>query len=204
MYTFSGLEGGFVSDDTLRYYGARSQAASLLITEFHYVSPSGGPCYQTSYPVQLGIYSDDHIEGERKLAAALQKDGNKAILQLHHGGIAASGRALKGEEVLAPSALDFSFLPYPVRELTDEEILEIIKDFGRAVKRAVQAGFQEWKSMVPTTICCSNSFLAHPMFVRTDGAELWKTYGLSFGGSRGSEACCGHVCARRFYYWLSD
>ena len=141
MYTFSGLEGGFVSDDTLRYYGARSQAASLLITEFHYVSPSGGPCYQTGYPVQLGIYSDDHIEGERKLAAALQKDGNKAILQLHHGGIAASGRALKGEEVLAPSALDFSFLPYPVRELTDEEILEIIKDFGRAVKRAVQAGF---------------------------------------------------------------
>ena len=114
MYTFSGLEGGFVSDDTLRYYGARSQAASLLITEFHYVSPSGGPCYQTGYPVQLGIYSDDHIEGERKLAAALQKDGNKAILQLHHGGIAASGRALKGEEVLAPSALDFSFLPYPV------------------------------------------------------------------------------------------
>lgn len=141
MYTFSGLEGGFVSDDTLRYYGARSQAASLLITEFHYVSSSGGPCYQTGYPVQLGIYSDDHIEGERKLATALQKDGNKAILQLHHGGIAASGRALKGEEVLAPSALDFSFLPYPVRELTDEEILEIIKDFGRAVKRAVQAGF---------------------------------------------------------------
>ena len=141
MYTFSGLEGGFVSDDTLRYYGVRSQAASLLITEFHYVSPSGGPCYQTGYPVQLGIYSDDHIEGERKLAAALQKDGNKAILQLHHGGIAASGRALKSEEVLAPSALDFSFLPYPVRELTDEEILEIIKDFGRAVKRAVQAGF---------------------------------------------------------------
>lgn len=48
MYTFSGLEGGFVSDDTLRYYGARSQAASLLITEFHYVSSSGGPCYQTA------------------------------------------------------------------------------------------------------------------------------------------------------------
>lgn len=37
MYTFSGLEGGFVSEDTLRYYGARSQAASLLITEFHHI-----------------------------------------------------------------------------------------------------------------------------------------------------------------------
>ena len=32
MYTFSGLEGGFVSDDTLQYYGARSQTAGLLIT----------------------------------------------------------------------------------------------------------------------------------------------------------------------------
>ena len=141
MYTFSGLEGGFVSDDTLEYYGFRSKTAGLLITEFHYVSPSGGPCYQTGYPVQLGIYSDAHIEGESRLAEALQKDGNKAILQIHHGGLAASGLALKGEEVLAPSTLDFPFLPYPVRELTDEEITEIIKDFGRAVKRAIKAGF---------------------------------------------------------------
>lgn len=141
MLTFSGLKGGFVSDDTLRYYHARSQAAGLLIAEYHYVSESGGPCSRPGYPEQLGIYSDEHLEGAKKIAAALQKNGNKAILQIHHGGREASGRAVKGEEVLAPSALDFSFLSYPVREMTNAEIEEIIKDFGRATKRAIEAGF---------------------------------------------------------------
>ena len=141
MLTFSGLKGGFVSDDTLRYYHARSQAAGLLIAEYHYVSESGGPCSRPGYPEQLGIYSDEHLEGAKKIAAALQKNGNKAILQIHHGGREASGRAVKGEEVLAPSALDFSFLSYPVREMTNAEIEGIIKDFGRATKRAIKAGF---------------------------------------------------------------
>ena len=141
MLTFSGLKGGFVSDDTLRYYHARSQAAGLLIAEYQYVSESGGPCSRPGYPEQLGIYSDEHLEGAKKIAAALQKNGNKAILQIHHGGREASGRAVKGEEVLAPSALDFSFLSYPVREMTNAEIEGIIKDFGRATKRAIEAGF---------------------------------------------------------------
>lgn len=141
MLTFSGLKGGFVSDDTLRYYHARSQAAGLLIAEYHYVSESGGPCSRPGYPEQLGIYSDEHLEGAKKIAAALQKNGNKAILQIHHGGREASGCAVKGEEVLAPSALDFSFLSYPVREMTNAEIEGIIKDFGRATKRAIEAGF---------------------------------------------------------------
>ena len=69
-------------------------------------------------PEQLGIYSDEHLEGAKRLRQPCRKMANKAILQIHHGGREASGRAVKGEEVLAPSALDFSFLSYPVREMT--------------------------------------------------------------------------------------
>ena len=158
MLTFSGLKGGFVSDDTLRYYHARSQAAGLLIAEYHYVSESGGPCSRPGYPEQLGIYSDEHLEGAKKIAAALQKNGNKAILQIHHGGREASGCAVKGEEVLAPSALDFSFLSYPVREMTNAEIEGIIKDFGRATKRAIEAGFSG------VEIHGANHYLLHLFF----------------------------------------
>lgn len=141
MQSHSGRRGGFVSDDTLRYYSARSQAAGLLLTEFHYVSENGGPAYVPGYPEQLGAYSDAHLEGLTKLAVALKKDGNKAILQIHHGGREARGRAVSGEDVVAPSGIDFSFLKYPIRELTLDEIDEIIADFGRATKRAIQAGF---------------------------------------------------------------
>ncbi|RFE02201.1 NADH-dependent flavin oxidoreductase [Streptococcus parauberis] len=141
MLTFSGLEGGFASEDTLKYYNARSQAAGMMIVEFHYVSENGGPCTKAGVPEQLGIYDDDHLESITNIAKALKKDGNKAILQIHHGGREAMGRAAKGKEVLAPSAIDFDFLDYPVREMTNEEIEEIIKDFGRATKRAITAGF---------------------------------------------------------------
>lgn len=141
MLTFSGKEGGFASDDTINYYKARSQAAGLLIAEYHYVSETGGPCTPPGIPEQLGIYDDEHFDSIRAIASALKKDGNKAILQIHHGGREAMGRAAKGKEVLAPSAIDYSFLSYPVREMTNEEIEEIIKDFGRAAKRAIDAGF---------------------------------------------------------------
>ncbi|MCC9682631.1 NADH-dependent flavin oxidoreductase, partial [Streptococcus agalactiae] len=141
MLTYSGKRGGFVSDDTLSYYSARSQAAGMLITEFHYVSENGGPAYPVGYPEQLGAYSDKHIDGLSKLAQELKKNGNKAILQINHAGREATGRAVSGEDVLAPSAIDFPFLPYPVRELSHQEILDIITDFGHATKRAIIAGF---------------------------------------------------------------
>ena len=35
MQSQSALEGGYASNDTIRYYNHRSKAAGLLITEFH-------------------------------------------------------------------------------------------------------------------------------------------------------------------------
>lgn len=141
MQTHSGKRNGFASEETITYYSARSQAAGMLITEFHYVSKNGGPCYAPGYPEQLAAYSDEHIDSLRQIAQALKKDGNKAILQIHHGGRAAIGQAVSGSPAVVPSQMHFDFLDYPVRELTNEEILEIIADFGRATKRAIQAGF---------------------------------------------------------------
>lgn len=141
MQTHSGKRNGFASADTIAYYSARSQAAGMLITEFHYVSPNGGPCYQPGYPEQLAAYSDEHIASLQQVAQALKKDGNKAILQIHHGGRAAIGQAVSGSPAVAPSQIDFDFLNYPVHELTNEEIEAIIADFGQATRRAIEAGF---------------------------------------------------------------
>ena len=138
MQSLSALEGGYVSNDTIRYYNHRSKAAGLLITEFHYVSESGGPAYMPGYPSQMGIYSDVHLEGAKKIAQTLKKDGNKAVMQIHHGGRMAIGRFINHQDVVAPSDLQRKF---PVRALTESEIEEIIADFGRATKRAIEAGF---------------------------------------------------------------
>lgn len=139
MMTSSGSVGGFATDDTIEYYSTRSKAAGLLITEFHYVSKSGGPCLKNGDIEQLGVYSDNHIESISKIAEALKKDGNKAVLQIHHG-----GRRAKNADsniVYAPSVTKASFEDYIVEELSEEHINKIIKDFGEATKRAIKAGF---------------------------------------------------------------
>ncbi|WP_252896305.1 oxidoreductase [Veillonella rogosae] len=110
MQSQSALEGGYASNDTIRYYNHRSKAAGLLITEFHYVSESGGPAYMPGYPSQMGIYSDVHLEGAKKIAQALKKDGNKAVMQIHHGGRMAIGRFINHQDVVAPSDLQRKFL----------------------------------------------------------------------------------------------
>ena len=72
----------------------------------------------------------------------MKSSGNKAIMQIADTGREASGRvALYGKPVYAPTAMDFPFLPYKVHEYSDEQIHNVIKGFGRAVKRAVKAGF---------------------------------------------------------------
>ncbi|MES1042626.1 hypothetical protein [Peribacillus simplex] len=140
MLTYSGLNEGFVSEDTINYYKARSNAAGMIIVEYIYVQRDGGPNISLDYPEQLALYSDGHMEGMQKLVQGIQKDGNKAILQIQHGGRRAIGRYQKGEKVYAPSETDFSSIDYPVEVMTDEYIWELIKNFGRATQLAIDIG----------------------------------------------------------------
>lgn len=141
MQSFSGLENGFVSDETLAHYSRHSETAGMAIVEYTHVSEEGGSNSMAGFPVQLAIYSDDHIEGLSRVARALKADGNKAVLQIHHAGREATSRGEKGLPVYAPSAIDFSFLDYPVEALTTDQIKQIVQDFYDGTLRAIKAGF---------------------------------------------------------------
>ena len=197
MQSQSALEGGYASNDTIRYYNHRSKAAGLLITEFHYVSESGGPAYMPGYPSQMGIYSDVHLEGAKKIAQALKKDGNKAVMQIHHGGRMAIGRFINHQDVVAPSDLPRKF---PVRALTESEIEEIIADFGHATKRAIEAGFDG------VEIHGANHYLLQQFFSvltnhRTDkwGGSLENRMRFPLAVVREVK----RVVAEALYHWLS-
>lgn len=142
MLTNSGKNDGYVTQDTIDYYAARSQSAGMVIVEYTYVSRAGGPSRSWARDrEQLGLYKDDQKPGFAKLAKVIKKNGNKAILQLEHSGREANFRAKLGDKVYAPSSFDFGFLDYDVEELSDAEIHEVIKDFGAATKRAIDCGF---------------------------------------------------------------
>lgn len=70
----------------------------------------------------------------------MKANGNKAILQIAHTGREANYRAYLGLPVYGPSDADYPFLPYHVQGFTTEEVEQVVKDFGTATKRAIQAG----------------------------------------------------------------
>lgn len=141
MLTNSGKD-GYATDDTISYYNAHSKSGGMIITEYNYVSESGGPALTWRRGrEQLAVYDDKFVPQLAKVAKAIKHSGNKAILQIAHTGREANFRAIEGKPVYAPTAIDFPFLPYKVHELTDEQVQTIVKNFGEAAKRAIDAGF---------------------------------------------------------------
>ncbi len=141
MLTNSGKD-EMVSQDTLDYYAARSQSAGMVIVEYTSVRKNGGPSRSWADDrEQLAIYDDRFKPGMAKIAKALKKDGNKAILQLVHSGREANYAHKLGRTAEVPSKMDFPWINYPLHELTDEEVHQVVKDFGAATKRAIDCGF---------------------------------------------------------------
>lgn len=141
MLTNSGLN-GVVTEDTLKYWRARSNSAGLMITEYLYVSPAGGPALTwADNRTQLAVYDNRFIPGLKKLAQTMKKHGNKAILQIAHTGREANYRAHLGLPIYGPTTANYPFLPYGVQGFTTEQTEQVVKDFGSATKRAIEAGF---------------------------------------------------------------
>lgn len=141
MLTNSGLN-GMVSEDTISYWKARANSAGLVIAEYNYVSPAGGPAITwADNRTQLAVYDDKFLPGLTKMAKTMKSGGNKALLQIAHTGREANYRAHLGLPVYAPDSANYPFLPYGVQAFTTEQVEQVVKDFGRATKRAIEAGF---------------------------------------------------------------
>lgn len=140
MLTNSGVN-EMVTDETLEYYAARSQSDGMVIVEYTNVSLNGGPSRSWPDHEQLAIYDDKFIPGLKKVAAALKKDGNKAILQICHAGREANYAPALGRIAGVPSMAEMPWINYPLHVLEEDEVWEIVKDFGAATKRAIECGF---------------------------------------------------------------
>jgi len=136
MGTNLGNPDGTVSEANLAYIKRRARGgAGLIITEISSVHPSG-----SAIPNELGAYDDRFIPGLRKIADAVHAAGSKAALQLHHAG-RESLYLLREKKAIAPSPIRSLVFGLTPREITREEIQEIIAAFGVAARRGMEAGF---------------------------------------------------------------
>ncbi|NRA92287.1 MAG: NADH:flavin oxidoreductase [Psychroserpens sp.] len=88
------------------------------------------------FPGQLGIFSDDHIPGHKRLAKGIQDYGSLAVIQLHHAGMRSPEELIPGQPV---SASDLE--KYNTRGLTINEVHKLRDDFISAAVRAQQCGY---------------------------------------------------------------
>lgn len=126
-------EDGKVTDFHIQHYAARAVGqVGMLIVEATGITPIGRIDMK-----DLGIWSDDYIEGMTKLAKAIKDNGSVAAIQLNHAGRKANVK----EEIIAPSSVAFDENSKVPVEMTVEQIQETVKAFQDAAVRVKKSGF---------------------------------------------------------------
>ena len=137
--TFEGMSdhAGVPSRDYVEHYRRLAeQAPGGIITGFTYVRNDG----RAAQPGQAGIESDEKIPAFREVTNAVHASGCPIFLQLAHAG-RQSWPAMTGGTTWCPSAVRSDYFKNRPACLSPDRIESIITDFGRAARRAREAGF---------------------------------------------------------------
>lgn len=134
MCQYQANEDGTIAEWHYIHYGARAVGGVGLIM----VEASGVESRGRITNRDVGIYSDDHIPGLKRIVGFCHTYGAKVAIQLAHAGRKSE---VADEPNVAPSAIAFSEKYRTPQELTASEIEKIVEAFGQAARRAVEAGF---------------------------------------------------------------
>ncbi|MGW7158625.1 NADH-dependent flavin oxidoreductase [Paenibacillus taichungensis] len=140
MTTWASNDDYTISDGEVKYYRRRVKGIGLVITGCTHVQPNG-----IGFTNEFAAYDDTFIPSLRKLANAAKSGGAAAVLQIFHAGNKALPNLTPNGEVVSSSAVETEatgFAPSVLpRELSHDEILEVIHAFGETTRRAIEAGF---------------------------------------------------------------
>ncbi len=140
----TGTDGRVPNDLMVEYYAQRA-SAGLILSEATAVTPMG-----VGYANTPGIWSEEQVEGWKKITAAVHAKGGRMFLQLWHVGRISDPMFLNGELPVAPSAIAPSGhvslvrpqKPYVTpRALRTDEIPGIIEAYRKGAENAKRAGF---------------------------------------------------------------
>lgn len=125
-------EDGTLSDDEYKWLVMRAKGGfGLTMTCASHVQAIG-----KGFPGQLGIFSDKHIEGHKRLVKGIKAYGSLAVIQLHHAGMRSPEDLLEGQPVSASN-----IEKHNARGLSLEEVHQLRDDFIAAALRAQKSGY---------------------------------------------------------------
>lgn len=135
-----------ITERLINYHVARTKGGCALnIVEVASVHTPSAPANFVS------ISEDHHIKGHRRLTDAIHKAGGKAGVQLWQGSIA----VMMDPKAKVFVVNDMPFGTFTMPSITIDEINEIIECYGKAAKRAVEAGYD------CIEFHCAHNYLPH-------------------------------------------
>ncbi len=135
-HDFMANQDGSISERQLHLFRKLALGeVGLIITGHAFVNPQG-----RASPFQIGIHSEEMIEGLRQLARVVHEFPSRIFLQLSHAGRQTKPK-ICGSTPLAPSSLYDPSSKVTPREMSVEEIKAVIQDFIQAAERAKRASF---------------------------------------------------------------
>jgi 2,4-dienoyl-CoA reductase-like NADH-dependent reductase (Old Yellow Enzyme family) len=135
------------NDMNVEYYKQRA-GAGLLITEATTISEGANGWVDTP-----GLYTDEMVQGWKKVTAAVHERNSKIFAQLWHIGRQSHSSFLNGERIVSASNVtmqsengahtaDGGYAPHEEpRPLETNEVEEIVQDYKKAAENAMNAGF---------------------------------------------------------------
>jgi N-ethylmaleimide reductase len=164
------------------YYGQRT-GAGFLVTEGTQIEPRG-----QGYAWTPGIYSAEQIAGWKKVTAAVHAKGGVIFAQLWHvGRVSHITLQPNGDAPVAPSAITAENVkvfietapgagdladPSTPRELSTNEVEELVELYAQAARNAMEAGFDGIE------LHCANGYLVN-QFISVHSNQRDDKYGGS-------------------------
>ena len=136
---------GRVPNGMMADYYAQRATAGLIISEATSVSPMG-----VGYPDTPGIWSDEQVQGWRRITEAVHRAGGRMVLQLWHVGRISDPIYLDGKRPVAPSAIKAEGHVSLIRPpksyevpsaLATDELPGIVEAYRQGARNAQKAGF---------------------------------------------------------------
>ena len=176
-------EDGTLTEEEFRWLTLRAEGGfGITMTCASHVQANG-----KGFPGQLGIFSDKHMDGHRRLAQAIRSAGSLALIQLHHAGIR-SPKELVEDGPVGPSAHEKS----NSRALSTIEVQKLRDDFVASGIRAKKCGYNgvEIHGAHGYILC---QFLSSKYNLRKDqyGGTLENRSRLIFEIIEGIRSACG-------------
>lgn len=157
---------GDIPNELMATYYRQRATAGFMVTEGAQIEPRG-----QGYAWTPGIYSDDQVEGWRKVTDAVHAEGSVIFCQLWHvGRVSHTSLQPGGNPPIAPSAVRATAVkvfietgpqsgalaePSEPVELTTDQVKELVQLYRKAALNAKKAGFDG------VELHCANGYLVN-------------------------------------------